>query len=324
MDAVEDENSLKKPVKCDAESTVPLKVEHTEINTMKVENEIIDLTINNSLEENKLSGSTKNDENAPAFNDTLEEMEMLMKFGENYMQKKEEVNSPTQEKQKVANFCSSGDEDNKENVIKVPANSVVKLSENENKQQSNEEINIINSGTPGKSPCLKKRPAEFKIPIHRPLSTRKSQNFKNIMSPIGLYIKNSPQVPLVHKVMVPTNHVGTFKDPNAPNSCEKKLDIAEGSSGLPMRSYKPSSRNIFISKEVEPSMPDSVRKLIKGTLGPEIIKHVGRIKESEDLPSTSTQTVHSDAELTILSSTDLSESNSTDVSLYILKNSIKK
>lgn len=168
--------------------------------------------------------------------------------------------------------------------------------------------------TPDTCPKLKtpvfKHGNTFKVPsVTKVPSTKKSPNLKSIVSPIAMYIKNSPKVPLVKNVVSKQMYCA-LSGMNGKQAGEKAQGVQSVPSKhiLPVRSYKPAARNIFVSKENEPALPGNIRKLIKGPLNPELIKHMGRVKDSPDrYPQAVPAIIQNNINLTMLSTSTASE-----------------
>lgn len=107
--------------------------------------------------------------------------------------------------------------------------------------------------------------------IRTPLKSSKPSTFKNIVSPVGLYIKYSPRVPLTTYVK-PNNHQMTIPVKNKkPEKVSKgnwnNLDLA------PAVIYQPSKKKLYTVDE-HLNLPPSINKLVKaGT----VVKHEKRI-----------------------------------------------
>lgn len=121
---------------------------------------------------------------------------------------------------------------------------------------------------------------EFKIPNKPPPrtpnfsklpSTVKTGYFKNIVSPVSLYIKNTPTSPLIQHV---PNKIAT---PSSTLPNIKRTALQENT--FPCVSYKPAKHKLF-TEEKDLNLPKNIKKL--GTQGTLIIKHEKRIGSTKE------------------------------------------
>lgn len=177
---------------------------------------------------------------------------------------------------------------------KVP--SVVKMSQKEER---------VNSA---KSPA-----GLFRVPKtpNKPKSTV-LQN-KNIVSPVGLYIKYSPKAPLVTHVKSNNQQKGIVVSPKPTHKFQKK--DKENVEMLPSVVYKPARNQLFTLNE-HLHLPPSIDKLVKKS---NIIVHKSRIISKVPDKDEIERKLMSDSELTQSSISD-SLLNETDHNVSVLIN----
>lgn len=231
-------------------------------------------------------------------NDTLEEMEVLMKCGESYMTRESILNQL-----EIKSFIRSKSEDsiferNKAALVPKYAEQSYKTPELKKKKF-----------TPSSS-------SEFKVPMSR--APR-----RQIPSPIGTYIKNSPNIPLIKKVVsTPITGHGRLVE----NYREVLKENKSTPIKLPTKTYKPAARTLFVEKENHPKIPKSIQKLYTSPV-PQIIKHIGQVPSNNLLTGITHSEFENSADLTVLDETNKSEDNSIfctnesdkEVSLYVCK-----
>lgn len=113
---------------------------------------------------------------------------------------------------------------------------------------------------------------KFKTPKVTPKTLPKikpTNNFKNIISPIGFYIKNSPSVPL--KRNIPVKKFTLPPSAGSSSQTSKKENIA---CEMPEVVYKPSKKTVVANKFGYNNLPGKIQKLVPQS--PSIIKHKGR------------------------------------------------
>lgn len=240
------------------------------------------------------------------FNDTLEEIESLMNYGESYMNNE---NYEDKLKEEVENnvdvFSLKGKE-----TINFKCTKIAKPKSILKKTKYNYENKLDNE-------------IDFKIPAQTASKSTRFKFPKSVVSPIGLYIKNSPKTPLLQNVATPTKHCNVIEPSHtSPERFDnnKPLFFSNEKNRLPTLAYKKSSRNIFLEKENNPELPSNIKKLMKGPVNPEVIKHIGRIKidtNSNEKNQKKREDCDNENNMTLLSNTSLS--NTEDVSLYVSK-----
>lgn len=139
---------------------------------------------------------------------------------------------------------------------------------NINESISSQKSNVSNI------PIPKKPAGSFKVPLERPKSAKKlpsTSHLKDIVSPVRLYIKNSPVSGLKRNIVAPELPKAPFK--NITSKISNQANIPES---LPFVRYKPSGNTIENCQNLF-KIPANIRKLI---VEPTIIKHESRTNVS--------------------------------------------
>ncbi|XP_023017345.2 uncharacterized protein isoform X1 [Leptinotarsa decemlineata] len=178
----------------------------------------------------------------------------------------------------------------------------------------------LNRVTPAMStksfiPKLKKSPSgdNFKIPVTpvwqklpSKTSPRTCSNFRNIVSPVGMYIRHSPQ-PVLKKNVDPTR-MGRVKVETSPSHNHKNKENLDN---LPAVIYKPGKTQITTAERKQ-ALPPSIEKMI---LEPGLTRHDRKLARYKS-PAKITAELATGVELTRSSISDsLLEDPCTDVSI---------
>lgn len=240
-------------------------------------------------------GTRNNVNNSFDFNDTLEEMELALRQGLNYVFPENlRPQTPTDEVSLA------------QKISKLPTSS--------KKRQLNDKFNYVQSPV---AEYIKQNQENFKLPLkpvkgkttpnHRtPLSQQKI--FKNVISPIGIYI-NSPS--LVTKKNVITKTIPMLK---SPAKIESVSGNKENNFVLPEVVYKPAKKVIALDKK-DIFLPSSLRKMVPESV---ITEHEVRIRKD-----TSMGRKLLEEDLTVVESSLLNHS-SEDTSFVNIKNAYIK
>uniref|UniRef100_A0A336M0J8 CSON009583 protein n=1 Tax=Culicoides sonorensis TaxID=179676 RepID=A0A336M0J8_CULSO len=242
----------------------------------------------------------KDDENVsgdlleiPEFNDTLEEMDFIMKHGMKVMEQQKAIQSKPASAQKSKPSTP--------NILK----------------QKN-----LNRLAPG-SDSKKNTPDTFKKPIaisRLPVPKSNSKKFNHIVSPIHAYIKDAPQYPLMTKQKgARTGLIDQLHDPNRRDTVYSQNNenlFTEDPSykpAIPLKGVISAPKSQVYDARTPIKMPggDKVHKLI-GNHTPTVVKHEGRFKSYTNVQINANDTVdESFANLSVASG---------DVSIQVVKN----
>lgn len=225
-------------------------------------------------------------------NDTIEEMERLLKNSEKVLQNK------------PYDFISS--ESNVESIdlenmmLNEEQDKIVPLMEHREK--------LYNFKTPKMTSKLPKQVNTLKNPAKSNIF-RTSPNYKTIVSPVAMYIKNSARTPLKHNVpakQLPLRHLNA----GAPHN---KFNKQTHEFLLPTVTYKP-TKTAIVSHEMGQKIPESIKKYIPQK--PEVIKHEGRMLNKNSIEPEKKILME---DLTLMDST-LLQLSSQDISMLAVKN----
>lgn len=147
----------------------------------------------------------------------------------------------------------------------------------------------------------------FKIPT-RIVSVK--PNYKTVLSPVSVYIKNSPQAPLLQRVpSKPLSAKSLF-----PKATSNKIANKENKFDLPTLIYKPAKHTVISEKE-QLKLPGNIQKHISHI--PNIIKHQGRTGGEKLGQNVENKLLEEN--LTICDDSRFSTSSVEDVSLLVSK-----
>lgn len=248
---------------------------------------------NDSLQEDSF---LLNDENssdvlqAPDFNDTLEEMDFIMKHGMKFLEQKvcSQLKSPTVLKEQTLNT--------KSHLSDIKATPDYTTRKNA-------------------STTFKKPKAISRLPVLK----SNSKKYNHIISPIQAYINDAPQYPLIAKQKGSTGLIDRLHDPNRRDTVFSQSNENLFSEDPTYRSVIPLKGVISMQKSqiydarTPIKMPggEKVHKLI-GSHTPTVIKHEGHFKSYAIVPINADDTIDdSFANLSVASG---------DVSIQIVKN----
>jgi hypothetical protein len=202
------------------------------------------------------------------FNDTMEEMEMVLKQGLDYVMPGDEE-SERKSSQSASSYANS--------VSSIPK----LISKKKIQKCPNSKFDYVQS--PIGNYIRRKSPNHdnFKLPF-KPLKSKltpnpksplvQSRQFKGIVSPIATYIKNSPAC---LKQNVPQRMMPTLgKSQPAPGFYQS--DKENNFSELPEVVYKP-AKKVVASTKTDINLPSSIQKLLPEPL---ITKHVKRVQQN--------------------------------------------
>lgn len=249
---------------------------------------------NDFLQEDSLLQNDKNINDlleAPNFNDTLEEMDFIMKHGMKFMeqQKTYTKNIPTVLKQQNLNTKST---------------------------QCPTFENKTDRATKNHTPTTFKKPqAISRLPVLK----SNSKKFDHIVSPIHTYIKDAPQYPLITKQKGGTGLIDKLHDPNrrdtvfSQNNENLFTEDPSYKPVIPLKGVISTQQSRMYDARTPIKMPggEKVHKLI-GNHTPTVIKHEGRFKSYANVAINADDTVDD-------SFMNLSVASG-DVSIQVVKN----
>ncbi|KAF5284755.1 hypothetical protein FQA39_LY04480 [Lamprigera yunnana] len=285
----EKSNEVSNHINADVEAKCSLVKQDVSFNKQDIDkeqfNKSIDITkaefVENLSDQSSCSEEKYTDNDALHFNDTLEEMEIALKYGLDDSVTDEKDNKS--EESIIINELIT-DTINKENITSN-ANTAVAVKVNKD--------------------------FKFKQPINIPPSPsfHKIPNFQNIVSPVAVYIKNTPRHPLKQNVActktLPKKMVFQDQEILKPKVIQPNV--------LPEVIYN-RPRKVLVTKEACLKLPANIQKLLPNT--PTVIKHCGRLakKNDQDLADRLLSEDLSSTNLTFNSTTPLEE-----ISVYNIK-----
>ncbi|KAJ8974170.1 hypothetical protein NQ317_004847 [Molorchus minor] len=209
----------------------------------------------------QIDDSLASNNDSPQFNDTLDEINRLMELTDFLVKSNSEhLFTPSNT---ASGSCShipvSTD---KQGPFKTPTNVTPSW---EKKQHLRSNI----KKTPDNNFKVPQKPVRLKFTEPTPPRCAPA-HLKNVVSPVALYIKNSPSFPL--KQNVPQKELLKIVTSKIPKPAMKE-NLAE----LPEVVYKPSTKQIN-SREKDIVLPPSIKRL--NVKEPRITKHEGRIHQS--------------------------------------------
>lgn len=239
---------------------------------------------------------------APNFNDTLEEMDFIMKHGMKFMEQQKSSSKPSPQPFKSSSAVL------KQKNLNTKPNFVSTSSSHKSTPDSATKKNTPNT--------FKKPPAISRLPVLK----SNSKKFPHIVSPIHAYIKDAPQYPLMTKQKGRTGLIDQLHDPNRRDTVYAQ-DTNENlftedpayKPAIPLRGVISATKSQMYDARTPVKMPggEKVHKLI-GNHTPTVIKHEGRFKSYANVPINADDTVDdSFANLSVASG---------DVSIQVVKN----
>ncbi|KAK4871881.1 hypothetical protein RN001_016005 [Aquatica leii] len=227
-------------------------------NASESSNDSLNASVDYSNSSNKSFKSNESqDENT--FNDTLEEIEMALKYGLNYTMPDD--NSPKSTNENVRN---SPVVESNENITEASVSSAPTTG-------------YIDNYTPYQK---KTKDFQFKQPTQKPISTKsKTPNYKDVVSPVAVYIKNTPRCPILRNV--PTSNTwqkkALFRNHDTPtiSKSNKENVLPEVVYTLP--------RQVIKTEGASLKLPSNIKKHLPSV--PNLIKHKGRVAPKKQSPS---------------------------------------
>ncbi|XP_055595625.1 uncharacterized protein LOC129746145 isoform X2 [Uranotaenia lowii] len=298
------------PLKINEKTEDPLKIEET--------SELLETSL--SLEENSLCQDSLEDPSSPLldaipdhFNDTMEEMDFMMRQGMKIMQQK------AQQQQQQQSETSKSSVQAKPSILKKPL--YVPQMTNRTPATPVDRANKTSSAQKPSSAPSTGDTGSFKKPICRFPLPKSAKKFDHIVSPIGTYIKNTAQPTLQARIFCPNQNLidvfGSNKNDNRGSSMSIKENFtqppAHYSSSLPRKGVV-SSRGAHVLDErnaVRVPGGDKVHRLLSDspTL---VIRHEGRLRYQRETQLTD------DSVVADTSMADLSMASG-DVSVRVVK-----
>lgn len=258
-----------------------------------------------SLQEDSLlkdDGNTSDLLEAPNFNDTLEEMDFIMKHGMKFMEQQKSNSKPSSSTKTPQGSGTP--------TVLKQMNLNTKTNLFSAQKSAPDSANKKNTPT-----TFKKPPAISRLPVLK----SNSKKFNHIVSPIHAYIKDAPQYPLMTKQKGRTGLIDELHDPNRRDTVYSQNNenlFTEDPSykpAIPLKGVISATTSQMYDARTPIKMPggEKVHKLI-GNHTPTVIKHEGRFKSYANVPINADDTVDdSFANLSVASG---------DVSIQIVKN----
>lgn len=225
---------------------------------------------NSSTKSDPYEASTSSSFN---FNDTLEEMEMALKQGLDYVMPNDLSTEPSPEKISPSPVTKT--------IHKTPTNKYNYLRSPVGDYINSKSINN-NFKLPTKPPKNRAITPKTKSPQIQP------RLFKNIISPISIYIKNSPRVCLKQNIQAPPHKAShIIKNESVPLNSNNKQNTPRP---LPKMVYKP-PKQVIINSNQNIILPGNIKKLLPK---PIVMGHQQRIRNNDDNTSISRKLLEDD------------------------------
>ncbi|KAJ9592452.1 hypothetical protein L9F63_015868, partial [Diploptera punctata] len=263
-------------------------------------------------------GQMENYNSSGEFHDTLEEMELMLQMGMDYIAdgrtlddlKIEDDKNEDSASNSTDTMCKSVTQQEHEDGNESMKSSRTKIPQMKNNVQKLQAV---------VSPTVRVKPSPFKMPI-KPVSKKtplkvaalygkKLGQYNKIMSPVSAYIHNSPVPTLVKNITPKSGHTTPRKCRNVTPACSEEvwqgienINTVNVRPVLPVVVHHsvPSVKLGECEEERMPRMNEKMKKLVD-TPRPHVVKHEGRVKVTSS-PNARRMLCHntSDPEISLL------------------------